>query len=353
MKVMRISKWMVFFFNLVFFGIVFFSPKTTYGAYQAELSTGNSLSNIDLINYLQKMNQAIQDNQNSINRTENEINLVNSNLGKLQQEIFILDDKLKKRDKLLKDRAKSYQESGGNLSYLDVLLGAANLGDFIERAGTVAKIVQADQDLFLQQKAEKEQYESKRQILESKLSKLNRLKTEYEEMQTQSLEQKQQYEMLKKQTEAQNQNQLMVSTSPVSSFPSGSDQVQGLAAKILNFSQKYIGHSAYVFGGGRTAYDIQNGRFDCSGFVHWVFSQVGINVGTSTDSIKNSGVQVPANNMQPGDLVFFNTYKQDGHVGVYIGNGQFIGSQSSTGVAIADMTSGYWKAKFNGRVIRL
>jgi cell wall-associated NlpC family hydrolase len=40
--------------------------------------------------------------------------------------------------------------------------------------------------------------------------------------------------------------------------------------------------------------------------------------------------------MQPGDLVFFNTYKKDGHVGIYIGNGKFIGSQSSTGVEIAE-----------------
>ncbi|WP_252314401.1 NlpC/P60 family protein [Sinobaca sp. H24] len=36
-------------------------------------------------------------------------------------------------------------------------------------------------------------------------------------------------------------------------------------------------------------------------------------------------------------MVFFDTYKLDGHVGIYIGDGQFIGSQSSTGVAIESM----------------
>ena len=56
---------------------------------------------------------------------------------------------------------------------------------------------------------------------------------------------------------------------------------------------------------------------------------------------------------QPGDLVFFDTYKIDGHVGIYLGGGKFIGSQSSTGIAIADLTSGFYKKKFNGRVMRI
>ena len=57
--------------------------------------------------------------------------------------------------------------------------------------------------------------------------------------------------------------------------------------------------------------------------------------------------------MRPGDMVFFNTYKTDGHVGIYLGGGKFIGSQSSTGVAVADMSSGYWANTFNGRVMRV
>lgn len=122
---------------------------------------------------------------------------------------------------------------------------------------------------------------------------------------------------------------------------------------VISAGYKYIGNSVYVFGGGRSEVDIANGRFDCSAFVHWAFNQVGIDVGLSTDYIKNAGRQVSESELQPGDLVFFDTYKKDGHVGIYIGNGKFIGSQSSTGVAIADMTNGYWKKRFNGRVVRI
>lgn len=122
---------------------------------------------------------------------------------------------------------------------------------------------------------------------------------------------------------------------------------------VISAGYKYIGNSVYVFGAGRSKEDIANGKFDCSAFVHWAFKQIGIDVGLSTDYIKNAGRQVSEKELQPGDLVFFDTYKKDGHVGIYIGNGQFIGSQSSTGVAIANMTSGYWKKRFNGRVVRI
>lgn len=123
--------------------------------------------------------------------------------------------------------------------------------------------------------------------------------------------------------------------------------------KIITSGSKYIGNSVYVFGGGRTENDIADGRFDCSSFVHWAFKQAGFEIGTTTDTIKNNGRPISTDELQPGDLVFFDTYKKDGHVGIYLGNNKFLGSQSSTGVAIASMASGYWKERFNGRVIRI
>lgn len=127
--------------------------------------------------------------------------------------------------------------------------------------------------------------------------------------------------------------------------------------KVVNVGNKYIGHSTYLFGGGRNQTQIDLGLFDCSSFVHWAFKQVGIELGplgwVSTETLKKVGKSVSVKKMKPGDLVFFDTYKIDGHVGIYIGNGQFIGSQTSTGVAIVRMTSGYWADVFNGRVRRI
>jgi hypothetical protein len=64
-------------------------------------------------------------------------------------------------------------------------------------------------------------------------------------------------------------------------------------------------------------------------------------------------VKVDPSDIQVGDIVFFDTYKKNGHVGIYVGNGKFIGSQSATGVAIADMSSGYFKKKFHGVIRRV
>lgn len=75
---------------------------------------------------------------------------------------------------------------------------------------------------------------------------------------------------------------------------------------------------------------------------------------TTTETLKNKGTGVQGlENAQPGDLVFFDTYKSNGHVGIYLGDGKFLGAQSSTGVAVADMNSGYWKEKFNGNIRRV
>lgn len=128
------------------------------------------------------------------------------------------------------------------------------------------------------------------------------------------------------------------------------------SAEVAEVGKQFIGRSTYVFGGGRSQSDIDQGIFDCSSFVRWAFAQVGKDVGginTTTDTLKNQGETIAVKDIQPGDLVFFDTYKVDGHVGIYVGDGKFIGAQSSSGVAIADMSSGYWKNNFNGRVKRI
>ncbi|MEH7000829.1 bifunctional lytic transglycosylase/C40 family peptidase [Priestia megaterium] len=127
--------------------------------------------------------------------------------------------------------------------------------------------------------------------------------------------------------------------------------------KSIDAGKTLIGKTVYVFGGGRSQADIKSGRFDCSSFVRWAFEQAGINVGpltgVTTDTLKNMGQPVKVKDMKPGDVVFFDTYKIDGHVGIYVGDNKFIGCQTSSGVAIAPMSKGtYFGDKFNGRVRR-
>lgn len=137
----------------------------------------------------------------------------------------------------------------------------------------------------------------------------------------------------------------------------GNQRHQNMTTKTSNLSgsfsgmiqkgKQYIGNSTYKMGRGRTQADVQNGVFDCSAFVHWAFNQIGQNVGFTTDSLASAGTKVSRNSLKPGDMVFYNTYKTNGHVGIYIGSNQFIGAQTSGGVGIVNMNNSYWKPKFN------
>ncbi len=329
----------------------------------------------------QRVDQAMKDNTDLIAKTEKDIEATKLEIKNLEDEIILLNENIAKRNEVLKKRALSYQESGGKVSYLEVLVGSKDFGDFVDRAAAVAQIVSADNDMVKQHEIDKEEVGKKQASVDKKLTDLTSTKTELDGMKAQILEQKQQNDELKellqkdeqeniaKKAELQEQERIsQIAALTITQAPSANSANEsannitvgyvapknsGNISDAITAGYKYIGNSVYVFGGGRTQNDIANGRFDCSGFVHWAFAQAGINVASSTDSLKNSGTRVSASDMQPGDLVFFNTYKTDGHVGIYIGGGKFIGSQSSTGVAVANMSSGYWAQHFNGRVVRI
>ena len=183
--------------------------------------------------------------------------------------------------------------------------------------------------------------------LETEMNESDLTQTQISSIQAQILEKEKQYEKIITLSEKDEV------VSNLEDIPASKSIGSGDINQIITASYRYIGNSVYIFGGGRTEKDIANGRFDCSSFVHWAYSQAGIEVGSTTNTIKNDGRQVSMSELRPGDLVFFDTYKKDGHVGIYLGNHKFIGSQSSTGVAIADMGSGYWKDRFSGRIIRV
>jgi len=90
---------------------------------------------------------------------------------------------------------------------------------------------------------------------------------------------------------------------------------------------------------------------DCSGLVRYVFRQSqGAELPRTSAEMSKLGEQVQPKDLQPGDLVFFNTLKQAfSHVGIYLGNNQFIHAPSAGGaVRIESLDLSYWKARFNG-----
>lgn len=129
-----------------------------------------------------------------------------------------------------------------------------------------------------------------------------------------------------------------------------------IVSTIIEAATSWLGKSTYVFGGGRTDHDIANGIFDCSSFVHWCYLQAGIQLGDrgycSTNSLILLGNRISLAEAVPGDLIFFDTYQTDGHVGIYIGYNKAIGCQSA-GVGIIDLANPYWESVFHGHIRHL
>lgn len=113
-------------------------------------------------------------------------------------------------------------------------------------------------------------------------------------------------------------------------------------ARLINIAMRF-GGVPYVWGGETPA------GFDCSGFVQYVFRQIGINLPRTADVQYELGRKVLPTELQPGDLVFFETYEPGAsHNGIYVGDGNFIGANSGAGVAVASLASPYWSSRYLG-----
>jgi cell wall-associated NlpC family hydrolase len=91
--------------------------------------------------------------------------------------------------------------------------------------------------------------------------------------------------------------------------------------------------------------------FDCSGFVRYVFHQgIGVDLPNTSAAQYRSGQEVARKDLRDGDLVFFRTRgKRISHVGIYVGQGQFIHAPS-TGkrVSVSSLSTPYWARRFAG-----
>ncbi len=102
----------------------------------------------------------------------------------------------------------------------------------------------------------------------------------------------------------------------------------------------------YTYGGSSPATG-----FDCSGFVRYVFhNAANLTLPPTARAISQIGKSVKKDELQPGDLVFFNTLKSAfSHVGIYIGNNKFIHApRTGAAVRVESMDNSYWTNRYDG-----
>ena len=131
-------------------------------------------------------------------------------------------------------------------------------------------------------------------------------------------------------------SQYVTTTAPAVPGTGGSE----LGRQIAEYALQFVGYD-YVWGG-----TSPSTGFDCSGLMYYVYSQFGYQLNRVAEDQARNGVHVDPSDLQPGDILCFYSNGYIGHVGMYIGNGQFVhAANSRSGVIITDLTTGYYATR--------
>lgn len=336
---------------------------------------------------IEKIHKEIVKLEIEIKENKKLIKEVEQKIAEYEEEIGIINDRIEERNEILKNRIASFQEAGGNVKFLEVVLGAKGMMELFSRVEAVTTMTNADQDLIDAQQRDLEEVEVKlaeqedmkidleeikerldqnlaeQKAAEEKVAKKEKsLKKEKEKLQSNLQNINSEILALEAQIRAQmaapivsastlsNNNGQNNTGTPKATTNTSSSSIVNLPASVGGGSAISRGKS--VIGTPYRPAGKGPGGFDCSGFVSWAY---GGSIPSSTAALRGMGSKVSTSSMQPGDLVFFNTVagRPDSHVGIYIGNNQFIASNSSRGVEIKSLSDHYWRDTFKGHVRRV
>jgi cell wall-associated NlpC family hydrolase len=285
-----------------------------------------------------------------------------------RQALHVARTNLGKSQVALEQRLVVIYTTRDEQSTLAVLLGAQSIDDLVNRIETVQSVSSQDVAVMNQVISFKRQIAAHEKFLEHARAEQARLVRERAAAKSQMISERDHeqslYNSIKgeiaKLVAAQQARQLQLrqaarsrlaeqsllqTQDPVgfgvsASTPDGASvappsQYTGVAAIAL----RYLG-VPYVWGGSSPA------GFDCSGFVMYVYSQVGVSLPHYTGAQWNMGVPVARSDLEPGDLVFFDGL---GHVGIYIGGGQFVHAPHTGDVVkISSLSEAWYAATYDG-----
>jgi cell wall-associated NlpC family hydrolase len=240
-------------------------------------------------------------------------------------------------------------------SALEILLGASSLDDLLDRLDTVNRLSEQDariinevrtfraeikkrEEALAQARADQERVvterAAKKAAIERQLAERQRLLSSIKS-EIARLEREEAARQAKLETQAR--QRLDSTSSPPTN--SGGGNPTGHYSGVVGIAMQYLG-VPYQWGGASP----ETG-FDCSGFTMYVFSQVGVSLPHNAAMQYGYGSPVSRENLQPGDLVFFNGL---GHVGIYIGGNQMIHSPHTGDVVKISTLTGWYAETYVG-----
>jgi cell wall-associated NlpC family hydrolase len=319
----------------------------------------------------------IQELDASLERAVEAYNLANVKLSRIRQDLTnntralaVAKKSLLRAQARLSARLVDIYTSGDQNPGLAVLLGASSLDDMLgqmdasdrlsdqdslvlKQVAHLRREVQHRQQFLQHAHAEQVQVVAERNAarasVESQLGERKQLLGSIQgeiahlkavEAARQAALQRQLQQQVAAQQAAQRQASL-APTVPVSSSPAESPPSVApppTHGGVVGIAMQYLG-VPYVWGGASPS------GFDCSGLVMYVFSQVGISLPHSSYAQYGYGTPVSMSQLQPGDLVFFDGL---GHVGIYVGGGNFIHAPHTGDVVKISSLTGWYASTFVG-----
>jgi cell wall-associated NlpC family hydrolase len=315
----------------------------------------------------------IQGLDGNLERAVDAYNLANQKLGQIERdqrenklELRLARTNLRHAQANLSARLVAMYTSSGENTSLEVLLGAKSIDDLIARLDTVNRVSDQSTEVVKEveifqaavrdrrerlQKAHVEQArlvaerQAQKASIAGQLSQRRQLLSSIKSQigQIQAAERAQQARLAAEARARLSTNGAEVlnsSAGAVASPPAEPTYAPppGRYGGVVGIAMQYLG-TPYVWGGASPA------GFDCSGFVMYVFAQVGVSLPHNAAAQYGYGMPVSRDQLQPGDLVFFNGL---GHDGIYIGGGQFIHSPHTGDVVKISSISGWYSSTWVG-----
>lgn len=177
-----------------------------------------------------KLNGEIETNNEKIRDVKEKITQTTKEITELRASIKTLEKRIKERDEVLRERVRTMQVKGGDVSYLDVLLGANSFSDFIDRFSAVSTLMDADRKIMQQQEDDMNQLEEEKQMVETKLAQQEERKEKLTDLKTKLEGQKVEKDKLVDQLETE---QAKLSTEKAD-LESEYDETHELSADLVN-----------------------------------------------------------------------------------------------------------------------
>lgn len=353
----------------------------------------------DLLEKVQVLDNEISNLVSKINENNEQIDAINSEIENVNKEIEQIKVNIEEQEEVLGERLREIYKSGGQASYISILFSADSFSDLIGKIDNAKTLINLDKKIVNELGESKSNLDKKVGSLQEKAKEVEALNAEIKEKREETDAKKADQEVVLQQAKVEKENfereniipiekeavspwiaQATNSANSANEIQSAIDSlndykkqlqskevislvdnaitkanallkekknsstnrgidtgvtVSGSASNLISYARRFLG-VPYVWGGTSPS------GFDCSGFTSYVYrNAAGVDIGRTTYSQINAGREVSRSELQPGDLVF----PHEGHVGIYVGNGQMIHAPQTGDVVKIAPVYKFWRAR--------